>query len=467
MKPKLLATFTAALALAALATVAPGQDPAALTVHEWGTFTSLQDEAGQAVGGINTDDEPVPTFVHDVAGRLLIKPTEVPPIFFQGAPSCHPDVTMRLETPVLYFHAPEGFRGTVNVHVGFHGGWLTQFYPQAAAVTPGIREGGSFGHLTDRTLGTLDWRGLAVEAAGDGPATDEHVWLSPRAVRASGVRTQDGEREKFLFYRGVGHLDAPVRVVRSADGSRLEVQPGQEASSAASSIHKFWLVDIRPDGTAAYRTLQPATPEVAFPRPLASTAAGFADGEYAAANVGRLRVDLRADLVAEGLFEDEADALLNTWELSYFKSAGLRLFFLVPQPWTDAVLPLTVSGVPSVTRVMVGRIELVTPQQRELLGRLAAAPAMRANLDLNLNALDSPANRDYPLWNEVFAGRKTLAQAGVKVPAAYRAYLDLGRFRNALLLDEEGRHGSACLTEFIKEWNLAGYQVPDDDVAAR
>src|SRR5204863_2540425 len=38
--------------------------PEPLIVHEWGTFTSLQNEASQAIGGINTDDEPVPRFVH-------------------------------------------------------------------------------------------------------------------------------------------------------------------------------------------------------------------------------------------------------------------------------------------------------------------------------------------------------------------------------------------------------------------
>ena len=68
------------------------------TVHEWGTFTSLQNENGEAIGGINTDDEPVPQFVHRLANYLLLLPTEIPTIFFQGAPSCHPDVTMRLET---------------------------------------------------------------------------------------------------------------------------------------------------------------------------------------------------------------------------------------------------------------------------------------------------------------------------------------------------------------------------------
>src|SRR6476659_1533160 len=37
-----------------------------IVVHEWGTFTSYQDESGRAIGGINTDDEPVPAFVHRV-----------------------------------------------------------------------------------------------------------------------------------------------------------------------------------------------------------------------------------------------------------------------------------------------------------------------------------------------------------------------------------------------------------------
>jgi hypothetical protein len=79
-------------------------------------------------------------------------------------------------------------------------------------------------------------------------------------------------------------------------------------------------------------------------------------------------------LVEEGLFADEAEALLSTWELSYFKGPGLRLFFMAPRAWTDAVLPLEISLPAEVKRVMVGRIELVTPEQRSLLDRLAGLP---------------------------------------------------------------------------------------------
>ena len=62
----------------------------AWAIHEWGTFTSLQNEAGEAVGGINTDDEPVPPFVHRLADFLLLQPTEVPPYFFRVRPVAIP-----------------------------------------------------------------------------------------------------------------------------------------------------------------------------------------------------------------------------------------------------------------------------------------------------------------------------------------------------------------------------------------
>lgn len=105
---------------------------------------------------------------------------------------------------------------------------------------------------------------------------------------------------------------------------------------------------------------------------LLSTTGTFGDKEYHAANLAKLRADMRAALIEDGLFADESDALLNTWELSYFKSTGLRLFFLVPRAWTDERLPLDISVPAETQRVMVGRIELVTPEQRKLLAQLAS-----------------------------------------------------------------------------------------------
>lgn len=74
-----------------------------LIVHEWGTFTSFQDDGGASIAGINVDDEPVPSFVHGLPVEIFA-PDALPARWSQGAPRCHPGVTLRLETPVLYFY---------------------------------------------------------------------------------------------------------------------------------------------------------------------------------------------------------------------------------------------------------------------------------------------------------------------------------------------------------------------------
>src|SRR6185503_19990147 len=51
----------------------------ALVVHEWGTYTVLQDENGKFVGGINTDDEPLTAFVHQLNGELNGPSSPLPP----------------------------------------------------------------------------------------------------------------------------------------------------------------------------------------------------------------------------------------------------------------------------------------------------------------------------------------------------------------------------------------------------
>lgn len=152
---------------------------APLIVHEWGTFTSLQDGKGHAIGGINTDDEPVPTFVHDLLPGLIAA-------LGKGVPSDDPSVTMRLETPVLYFYPPQRLIGKkVDVFVKFRGGWLSQFYPAADCIAPGvvIRKGvpAKFAPITATTVGSLHWSDLTLGVAPGGPKTTDPVWTAPRA----------------------------------------------------------------------------------------------------------------------------------------------------------------------------------------------------------------------------------------------------------------------------------------------
>ena len=111
--------------------------PAAdLVVHEWGTITTIHDAAGKPAGGLNSIDaaDVLPDFVH----RYEPESTRFDPkLALAKVPLVpgRPDVTMRLETPVIYFHPPPGakYEQPFDITVRFRGGVLNEFYPDAAA----------------------------------------------------------------------------------------------------------------------------------------------------------------------------------------------------------------------------------------------------------------------------------------------------------------------------------------------
>lgn len=380
-----------------------------LVVHEWGTFTVLQDEAGEAIRGINADDEPVPAFVHRATG--VIQHSGPPNMRSKAVIPCHQDVRMRLETPVVYFYPAPGSQPAVDVKVSFRGGWLTEFYPRATAELPGLDDL----RLAEDGIGVLEWKEMKIGGRGDGPKTEAKVWLAPRAVDADSVTMPDGERERYLFYRGVANLDAPLRVRR--EQAALFIEPGKDARPGEIA-KRAWLADLRADGTAAFRELDLG--------PRTETSGLFSKTEYSRENAAALRLRLREALIADGLFPKEAVAMLDTWEESYFRSPGLRLFFLVPQAWTDRHMPLTLSVPARVSRAMVGRIEIVTPDQRRYLG--------------------------------ILSEKKEFDRGDV--PAAY--YL-LGRFANALIIDELRRRPTPGLKQLTQTYRIASFPPAEKD----
>jgi hypothetical protein len=372
-----------------------------LVIHEWGTLTSLEDENGRAIAGINADDEPVPSFVHRISPGLLLLPQQWA-IASKGVPRVHPDVTVRLETPVLYVHAPPGFTGPLDVKVKYAGGWLTEFYPNAEAVAPGIDPNTRrVGHIAGD--GTLDWEGLRIGGNRPGPVTSERVWLAPRNVAADAVSTPGGESEKFLFYRGVGRGEPLLSLCRDHETGVLRSRPNADPASNPA----YWLADIRADGTAAFQIVAPF-----------QSSRAFEQEDYGTGNIAALRASLEAELIRSGLYRDEAEALLNTWEVSYFKNPGLRAFYIYPRELVDRLLPLTISPAAEITRVMVGRIELVTADERAAMARMGSA--------------------DFAESEQSYAG--------------------LGRFRDALLLDQERRYPAPGLEQFMRQMNVAYYQ---------
>jgi hypothetical protein len=433
--------FYLALAFFAL-TAAPAGASDRLVIHEWGTFTSLQNDNGDLIAGVNTDDEPVPGFVHDIGNAVTRGSSEMTPAFRENTtkgsiPRLHPDVTMRLETPVVYFHLPKGVdHMTLDFDVTLRGGWLSQYYPDAESNTP--YEDVTTKHLTADTSGTLSWKGLQIGGAKKGPETTEHVWTAPRAVRASPVTTAKGESEKYLFYRGVGRLDKtllPVTIIREPEG-------GMTLSTAGTIRHfKSWLVDVREDGKIAFQHGHDPHRGVAFYKP-------FTEKDYAASNLPLLQNYMQGALTVAGLFQDEAKAMVKTWEHSYFRSPGLRFFYIVPKEWIDLVLPVKVSVPADITRVMVGRIELIGPAQRAALSSMKKSPTDKVAGFIRKSTTDV---KDWTMYLDVSAGKKPLSTLGADIPAIYKSYLQLGRFRDAILLDENGRRPAPALKTFIRE----------------
>jgi hypothetical protein len=425
-------------------------------VHEWGTFTSLQDEQGREMAGINIDDEPVPNFVHNLNPFLVSRPV-LSSLHWQyrskGAPRHHPQITMRLETPVVYFYPPAGQREPMrlDVSVRFQGGWLTEFYPKAHAETPGLKEGQfDFGKLTPETSSSLAWNDLKL--GGDGaafPETQEHVWLAPRKVDAAQVTNVDGESERYLFYRGVGHLRNPLRATMDRKAGTIalsanfnQVLKGDEKTR----IPQLWLISVQQDGRCAYRQIDGFDMTRDTQAELASAGYRFEKNDYAAGNRDRLEAEMHAALVADGLFDDEATAMLATWQRSYFISSGLRVFYLVPRAWTDHYLPLSLSREADVSRVMIGRLELIGDEQRATLDRMSDVAVSDGTWIEKIP--ESPAREKF------LAGRSDFGTLGIEVPADFQMYLSLGRFRNALVAHQERIRPTASLTKFIDTYEL-------------
>jgi hypothetical protein len=377
------------------------QGAESLTVHEWGTFTCLHDADGEAIGGLNTDEETLPAFVHEMMPGLMVDQPWKHDRQSKAAPvtRAHPSVTMRLETPVVYFYLPQGVKQRVlDMEVRFNGGWLSQFYPKALIEAPGAVDARA---LSYQSSSKLLWKGLKIGGKMNGIATDSPLWLSPRVAASDSVENREGERERYVFYRGLGQLNSPLRIHR--ENGFLATHWDRDGVNDPSKSPPIWLLDVKADRRCAFRRWNNRT------------SAFFSPGAYGTGHLSRLRAEMESELVREGLYPDEAKAMLKTWELSYFRSPGTRVFYLVPPEWVEERLPLKLSFPAAVTRVMVGRIELYTEAQENTLKQL------------------SSTRFDQPFTDKT-------------MPAAYG---ELGRFRQALVLHYQRKQPTPELERFI------------------
>src|SRR5580692_9262427 len=119
-----------AIILAAPIFGSAGNPNSGVTVHEWGTFTTVADAAGgEAPWSPLGAPADLPCFVvHLNGGAYKMMPSGPP-----TSPATK--VTVRMETPVLYFYSPR--KTAVDVSVDLPKGLITEWYPEAARIMPG------------------------------------------------------------------------------------------------------------------------------------------------------------------------------------------------------------------------------------------------------------------------------------------------------------------------------------------
>ncbi len=309
-----LAVFTAAIPIIATAP-AKSDQPQVLTAHEWGTFTSIAGKNGQAVewlpyGGPSD----LPCFVD----RFNIQNLKI-----------NLSATVRMETPVIYFYSPRAT--TLSVRVHFRQGLLTEWFPRAQAsnkVSPNA----------------LFWPRVRINPGAVADFPVEKVPSHYYAARNTDAVPLEAalQKEKFLFYRGIGHFPLPIAATITEDG-RVRVR-----NSGNDEIRTIILFENR-GGATGFRVHSSLRDKVTLERPSLTS------------DLTSLTKQLEDILITEGLYPKEAQAMIETWRDSWFEN-GARLFYIVPRRVIDSVLPLEIQPAPAqIARVFVGRMEIITP----------------------------------------------------------------------------------------------------------
>jgi hypothetical protein len=234
--------------------------------------------------------------------------------------------TVRMETPVLYFYGTQPT--TAHVKVRFPKGVITEWYPKA---------------VMGRSYETIEWRDIRISPGGQSefPTGGYSHYYAAREIDAAPLEV-GSQKEKFLFYRGVGTFPLPIAAKAMQDGRILVTNRGNDP------VNGLILFENR-QGQRRYKIAGALQKEITLdPQSLESNWAG-------------LLMDLEQILIGQGLFQREARAMIETWRDSWFEE-GTRLFYIVPARDIDSVLPLEIQPAPAqLARVFVGRMEIITP----------------------------------------------------------------------------------------------------------
>ncbi len=385
----------------------------AYDLHEWGTFTTVSGSDGKLLTGLHVEEENLPSFVYSHLGMEpgslrhsnhsyyysgvnpdaadsrqieIVKDTRGSGLYDISGRSASTlggfgakgmsrgagisNVTVKMETPVIYFYNGAGEK--INVKVGFEGGSISQWFPdRLRGDTPNklnisedqmserlkkiVKEGEGYTLVDDKVRdfskeykGYIEWDVELLEA--DDAYTFKHTqnpsWIYPKVSDANMVKVGK-EYEDYLFYRGIGNFELPVTF-------SVNQEEVVNIKNESSESIPFAFAFEKTGATVRYKVLDTITDEVEIEESTWVTAAKNWQPEVFS--------NMRDGLLEQGLTRDEADGMVKTWWKSYFEQDGLRVFWVVPPKALEKILPLEVNPKPEKSvRVIVGRADILRP----------------------------------------------------------------------------------------------------------
>lgn len=388
------------------------QNPNNLEVHEWGTFSARYTFDGFPYLNMNEHiHEPVPSFVHHLDLNATMGSIKVPQnkddYYIRYVKADLKNVTIKMETPILYFYSKRKI-SDLEVSVWFPKGSISEFFPKPI-VSEDLKYVESI--VTQESIyknpildfkkynGYATWKLDVLEPETKFKVTfpDDSVravWSAPRKTKANLIQVGN-EVEKYVFYRGLAAFQNPIIPTYTPDGD-LKIQSlcndipfvmVYEKTKAGQKI--IWGINsLDHNGNTTFCRNAKAITEDVW------------KNEYLKR--------FKSALMDEGLFEDEAVAMLATWNDSYFEETGIKIFWIVPRDFTDAILPIYFNKpVNSLVRVFVGRTEIDNSRSYKIDSKCAEkiSNAIQLNpnpaadhININLNS-DKTEEVEYAIYN--------------------------------------------------------------------
>jgi hypothetical protein len=357
-------------------------------VHEWGTFTSFAGSDGVSLDFRPLVDEDLPKFVMDRPKQAALNQRR-DIAYARGYTGKSVLSKQRMETPVTYFYS--GQERIVDVTVEFPRGLLTEFFPPVRQFGPAFKPDapeplsgswlrwGNVRLLPKSKEGPLNKDGVDPFLRQVEPGENPHYAYARETdanqIQITDPATMSTAREKFLFYRGVGNFNLPVRVTaRGGDHFTF-------THSGKTPLHYAFLVQIDDRGGVRFARFDQIGHSIEMTLPSQPSSLDALSDEMVRA------------LVSDGLFDKEAQAMVKTWKSSWFGERGTRVLYSLGQSDTDVLLPLHLSPAPKeIVRVMIGRLETLTPEQESTIEGLVARlgdddPAIRMQTAARLKEL--------------------------------------------------------------------------------